>query len=498
MTVDEKRRNRAGAREWAGLAVLALPLLVLAMDVSVLYLAAPHLTAQLRPTSTQALWIMDAYGFLIAGFLVTMGTLGDRIGRRRLLLIGSAAFAAASLLAAFAPSAELLITARALLGITGATLMPSTLALIRTMFTDPAQRSVAIAVWMTTFTAGVAVGPLIGGMLLEAFWWGSVFLLAVPVMALVLLLGPWLLPEHRPQHAGRLDPVSVLLSLLTIVPVVHGFKEIAHHGPDLVPLAALVTGAVAGALFVRRQRRMSDPLVDVRLFNNRTFSTALVLLLMGLLVVNGVFYLVPQFLQGVAGLSPLRTGMWLTVVAIASAGSSLLAPVVARRWGPARVIAAGAVISVVGFVLFTALDGSSAPAAVLATALVTAGLSPMGVLTTDLVVGSAPPERTGAAAALSETSGELGVGLGVAVMGTMVTAVYQAQMSGAPAQAGETLAGAVALAEQQHAPTTAGVLEAAREAFTSGINIVGIIGAVVLAGLAVAAIGLLRPAPDNS
>ncbi|MDA3643168.1 MFS transporter [Saccharopolyspora indica] len=489
MVVDEKRRSRAGAREWIGLAVLALPLLVLAMDVSVLYLAAPHLSADLRPSSTQALWIMDAYGFLIAGFLVTMGTLGDRIGRRRLLLIGSAAFAAASVLAAFAPTAEMLIAARALLGITGATLMPSTLALIRTMFTDPAQRSVAIAVWMTTFTAGVAAGPLIGGVLLEAFWWGSVFLLAVPVMVLVLVLGPWLLPEHRPEDAGRLDPVSVLLSLLTIVPLVYGFKEIAHRGPGLLPLLALVAGAVAGVLFVRRQRRMSDPLVDVSLFGNRTFSAALVLLLAGLLVVNGVFYLVPQFLQGVAGLTPLRTGMWLTVVALAAAGSSLLAPVVARWWGPARAIAAGAVLSVVGFVLFTALDGSSVPVVVVATALVTAGLSPMGVLTTDLVVGSAPPERAGAAAALSETSGELGVGLGVAVMGTLVTAVYQAQMSNAPGQAGETLADVVALEGSRP-----DLLEAAREAFTSGINVVGGIGAVVLTGLAVVAVVLLRPA----
>ncbi|MER6990317.1 MFS transporter [Saccharopolyspora hirsuta] len=367
--------------------------------------------------------------------------------------------------------------------------MPSTLALIRTMFTDPAQRSVAIAVWMTTFTAGVAIGPLIGGILLEAFWWGSVFLLAVPVMALVLLLGPWLLPEHRPREAGRLDPVSVLLSLLTIVPVIYGFKEIAHRGPGLVPLVALGAGAVIGIVFVRRQRCLADPLVDVRLFNNRTFSTALVLLLMGLLVTNGVFYLVPQFLQGVAGLSPLRTGMGLTVVAVASAGVSLLAPLVARRWGPARTIAAGAVLSVAGFALFTVLDGSSVLAAVLATALVSAGLSPMGVLTTDLVVGSAPPERTGAAAALSETSGELGVGLGVAVMGTIVTAIYQAQMSGAPASAGETLAGALA---EQH---PAGVLEAAQQAFTSGINVVGIIGAVVLAGLGLVAITLLRP--DN-
>lgn len=491
MVLDDERRHHAGAREWAGLTVLALPLLVLAMDVSVLYLAAPHLSADLRPSSTQALWIMDAYGFLIAGFLVTMGTLGDRIGRRRLLLIGSAAFAAASVLAAFAPTAELLIAARALLGITGATLMPSTLALIRTMFTDPAQRSVAIAVWMTTFTAGVAAGPLIGGVLLEAFWWGSVFLLAVPVMVLVLLLGPWLLPEHRPERAGRLDPVSVLLSLLTIVPVVYGFKEIAHGGPGLVPLVVLATGAAAGVVFVRRQRRMSDPLVDVRLFGNRTFSVALVLLMMGLLVVNGVFYLAPQFLQGVAGLSPLRTGMWLTVVAIASAGSSLLAPVVARRWGPARSIAAGAVLSAVGFALFTALDGSSVPAVVLATALVTAGLSPMGVLTTDLVVGSAPPERAGAAAALSETSGELGVGLGVAVMGTVVTAIYQARMADVPGQAGETLAGAVA------SDGPPGLLETAREAFTSGINVVGSIGAVVLAGLAVVAIVLLRPAPER-
>jgi DHA2 family multidrug resistance protein-like MFS transporter len=191
--------------------VLALPCLLYSMDLTVLELAVPKLSVDLKPTSYQLLWIMDIYGFLLAGFLITMGTLGDRIGRRRLLLIGPAAFGAASVLAAFSGSAEMLIITRAVLGVGGATLAPSTLSMIRNMFLDPDQRAIAIGVWATSFAAGAAIGPLAGGVLLEFFWWGSVFLLAVPVMALLLVLGPLLLPEFRDPGAGRLDLISAAM-----------------------------------------------------------------------------------------------------------------------------------------------------------------------------------------------------------------------------------------------------------------------------------------------
>ncbi|MDA8371443.1 MAG: MFS transporter [Nocardiopsaceae bacterium] len=499
---------RAGPREWTGLAVLTLPLLVLALDVSVLFLAAPHLGADLRPSSTELLWIMDVYGFLIAGFLVTMGTLGDRIGRRRLLVLGAVGFALASLLAAYSTTPAMLIAARAMLGITGATLMPSTLALISNMFHDPRQRGVAIAIWMTTFSAGIALGPIVGGILLANFWWGSVFLLAVPVMALLVITAPVLLPEYRAPGSGRLDLTSVALSLATILPIVYGLKQLAEGGVHWVPIAAIAAGAVLGAVFMRRQRRLADPLIDVRLFGDRTFSTVLALLLLGIMAVNGIFFLYPQFLQLVHGLSPLQAGLWGIPLALASIIGSVLAPFLARRVRPASVIAGGAAVSMVGFLLITQVQ-SAAGLVLLVGACVVAvfGISPTTVLTTDMVVGSAPPEKAGSAAALSETSGELGVGLGVAVMGSIAAAVYRTEITGAiptdvPSEAvaagHDGINSAVAAAE--HLPPALGdaLLEPAREAFTSGLTTVGAVSAALLAGIAMAAVLLLRHLPPTS
>ncbi len=260
--------RRAGRREWIGLAVLALPCLLYAMDLTVLNLAVPHLSADLRPSSTQLLWIVDIYGFLVAGSLVTMGTLGDRIGRRRLLLIGAAAFGAASLVAAWSTSAEMLIAARALLGLAGATVAPSTLSLIRNMFLDPRQRTVAISVWITSFSVGGAIGPLLGGVLLQWFWWGSVFLLAVPVMALLLVLGPLLLPEFRDPQPGRLDLPSAALSVAAVLAVIYGLKQLAQDGLGWPPALSILAGLAVGVVFVRRQHRLADPLLDLRLFRH--------------------------------------------------------------------------------------------------------------------------------------------------------------------------------------------------------------------------------------
>src|ERR671930_781987 len=243
----------AGRREWTGLAVLALACLLYAMDLTVLHLAVPSLSEDLQPSSTQLLWITDIYGFMVAGFLVTMGTLGDRIGRRRLLLAGAACFGAVSVLAALSTSPAMLIGSRALLGVAGATLAPSTLSLIFAMFPDPRQRSAAIGGWITSFSAGGAIGPVLGGVLLEHFWWGSVFLLALPVMALLLLLGPRVLPEYRDPDAGRLDLLSAAMSLVAVLSAVFGLKQVAQNGIGPLALAAVVVGLVVGVVFVRRQ-----------------------------------------------------------------------------------------------------------------------------------------------------------------------------------------------------------------------------------------------------
>src|ERR687891_34954 len=263
---------RAGRREWIGLGVIALPCLLYSMDLTVLNVAVPHLSADLKPSASQLLWIIDIYGFLVAGFLITMGTLGDRIGRRRLLLIGAVVFGAGSLLAAFSTSAEMLIVSRALLGVAGATLAPSTLSLIFNMFHDPQQRTFAIGVWIASYSAGAVVGPVLGGLLLEYFWWGSVFLLAVPVMVLLLILGPMLLPEFKDPNAGKPDILSAGLSLAGVLLVIFGLKRIATDGFDAVPAASIIAGLSVGAIFVRRQLSLADPLIDLTLFKQPKFT----------------------------------------------------------------------------------------------------------------------------------------------------------------------------------------------------------------------------------
>ncbi|GAA2616423.1 MFS transporter [Actinomadura fulvescens] len=496
MAIDETNahdpRPRAGLKEWTGLAVLALPTLLLALDVTVLHLAVPELSADLDPSGTQTLWIIDIYGFMIAGFLVTMGTLGDRIGRRRLLMTGAAAFGAASAAAAYATSTEMLIAARTLLGIAGATLMPSTLSLISNLFRDPRQRGLAIGLWATMFSVGIALGPVVGGLMLEHFWWGSVFLIGTPIMALLLVTAPFLLPEFRDVRAGRPDLVSVLLSLATMLPVTYGLKELPKHGVEPVPALAAVVGVVAGVLFVRRQRRLADPLLDLRLFRDRAFSGALLSLMISIGAVGGVYLFVTQYLQLVQGMSPLKAGLWLLPAALALVVSSLLAPIAARHVRPAYVIGGSLAAATAGYLLLAQVDARSGlPLLVAGFILVYAGGGPTMALGTELVVGAAPPEKAGAASALGETSTELGVALGVAGLGSVGTAVYREEIaSGLPADAPDgvrdTLAGAVA------AGAGGDLLDSAREAFTAGLNTTAAVGAALVAAVTVIAVVTLR------
>src|SRR5688500_11648426 len=275
------RASRATRREWIGLAVIALPCMLYSMDLTVLNLAVPALSAELKPSGAEMLWIVDIYGFMVAGCLITMGTLGDRIGRRRLLMMGAAAFGVASVLAAFSPTPAMLVASRALLGIAAATLAPSTLSLIRNMFLDPQQRTVAISIWVMSYSAGAAIGPVIGGVLLEYFWWGSVFLINVPVMVLLLALGPLLLPEFRDPDAGRLDIPSATLSLAAVLAVIYGLKRIAEQGASWVAFFSIAAGITVGFVFAARQRRLADPLIDLKLFRAPAFSAAIATNLLG-------------------------------------------------------------------------------------------------------------------------------------------------------------------------------------------------------------------------
>ncbi|WP_043617323.1 MFS transporter [Ensifer sp. ZNC0028] len=488
---------RAGLREWAGLALLALPTILLGLDLTLLHLALPALAADLKPTSTQALWIVDAYGFMIAGFLITMGTLGDRIGRRKLLMLGAAAFGAASILSAYSTSATMLIAARAALGVAGATLMPPTLALISNMFLNPHQRALAIGVWATMFALGMAAGPIVGGILLERYWWGAAFLVALPIVGLLLIVAPILLPEYRAPQAERLDMTSVALSLAGLLPIVYGIKQIAKDGFGLAAVLGLTFGLIATLLFIRRQRRLKSPLIDLELFSDRAFRTALLILLVGLTAVGGTMLLVTQYLQLVVGLSPLSAGLRMGPSALAMLLAGITAPLIARRFGPGPVIATALALSVVGYLLLALLDSSPGGVGLVtaAFALVYLGLGTIAALGTDLVVSAAPAEKAGSASALSEVVQELGLAVGIATLGSLTTAVYRAEMAGQTLVAGDighrlsdSLAGAASVAAQ----LPAGTLEQAEAAFMTGFNAAAAACAIAIALMATLAVVALR------
>jgi MFS transporter, DHA2 family, multidrug resistance protein len=495
-------QERAGRREWIGLVVIALPCVVYAMDLTVLNLALPALSEDLRPSSTQLLWIVDIYGFLVAGLLITMGTLGDRIGRRRLLLIGAAGFGLASLFAALSTSAEMLIAARALLGVAGATLAPSTLSLIRNMFHDPQERTFAIGVWITSFSVGAAIGPLVGGLLLESYWWGSVFLPALPVMGLLLAVGPRLLPEYRDPDAGRLDLIGAAVSLAAVLATIYGLKQIAQDGIGLGALAFIVAGLALGAAFVRRQHRQADPLIDLGLFRLPAFNAALAANTLGFFVNFGIAVFIAQYLQLVLGLSPLEAGLWTVPYAGAFVVGAMLTPLLAGRIRPPLVIAGGLLLAGVGFVLLVQVDGESAlPILVSGSVVFALGLAPVYTLAADVMVGAAPPERAGAAAGISETSSELGGALGIATLGAVGTAVYRAEIDGAvpegvPPEAADTardtLGAAVAAAGELPDRVAGELADAAREAFTQAFQLAATLNAAVAIGAALLAGTLLR------
>jgi DHA2 family multidrug resistance protein-like MFS transporter len=509
MTVTKKKKSlinpatpaKAGRREWIGLAVLMLPTLLIAMDLTVLHLAVPSLTADLQPSSSQLLWITDIYGFMIAGSLITMGTLGDRIGRRKLLLLGAAAFGLASALAAFSTSAGMLIATRALLGVAGATLMPSTMSLIRNMFLDPNQRTAAIGIWVSGFSVGSAIGPLIGGVLLENFWWGSVFLLGVPVMLVLLVTGPILLPEHKDPHPGRFDLLSAGMSLVAVLLVIYGLKQAAENGLSWLPALWVVVGLVVGFAFVQRQRKLADPLIDLQLFRVPAFSASLATYTLGIFAAFGSFLFIAQYLQLVLGLSPLQAGLWSVPGAITFIIGSNLAPLVVKRIRPAFVVAGGLVLAAISLGMLSRVGLNSLAVIVIANTLMSLGFGFTFTLTIDLVVAAAPSERAGAASALAETGAELGGALGLAVLGSLGIAVYRSQIAAAmppgisPEVAKavqETLGGAVAVAGQLSDQLGVTLLSSAREAFVLGLQLTSLIGAVIMIGLALLTVVMLR------
>jgi DHA2 family multidrug resistance protein-like MFS transporter len=495
----------AGRREWIGLAVLALPTLLLSVDITVLFLALPQLNADLGASTTQQLWIIDVYGFMTAGFLVTMGNLGDRIGRRRLLLIGATCFGILSVIAAYSTSAEMLIGARALLGIAGATLMPSALALISNMFPDAKQQGTAIAVFMSCFMAGSAIGPVVGGAMLTNFWWGSAFLLGVPIMLLLVVAGPILLPENRNAEGARVDLVSVALSLAAILPLIYGFKELARAGWELGPLLSLFVGLAFALIFVRRQQTQSDPLLDLKLFRHRAFSAALVIILLGSTMMAGLSFFFTLFLQMVKGLSPLETGLWMVISAVGMVVGAMIAPSVAQKVRPGFVLALGLGVAVIGFLLISQVtETASLAMPIIGVAIVSIGAGAFASLGTGLVIGAVPPEKAGSAASVSETGGEFGVAFGIAAIGSFGTVIYRSQLelpadapADAVASARENITGAYAAALELPGAAGTALFDAAQLAFTSALQSAALVSASIAVVLAVVAIVALRETPPT-
>ncbi|CAM5496185.1 MFS transporter [Streptomyces fumanus] len=480
---------------WLALAVLVLAVLLVAVDATVLGLATPYISEDLRPSGTQLLWIGDVYSFVIAGLLVSMGSLGDRVGRKRVLLVGATAFGAVSVLNAYATSPELLILARALLGVAGATLMPATLALIRNLFHDPRERSLAVGIWGATASAGTAVGPIVGGFLLEHFWWGSVFLINLPVMAVLVVVGARLLPESRNPSPGPWDLTSVVLSLVGMVGVVYAVKETAAHGFAWATLAAGLLGAAALYGFVRRQLTLPTPLLDMRLFRGRGFSGAVLADLMTVLGLSGLVFFLSQYLQLVQGRRPLEAGLAELPAAIGAVAAGLIAGRAARRFSVRAVVSGG--LAAVGLALAAlTVIGQSTGYPLLGTALLVVGVGAgfSFTVTADVILSSVPKEQAGAASAVSETAYELGAALGIALLGSVVTGVYRGFTGppGTPEAAHESLGGAVESAAHLPADTASALLDAARQSFVDGLTLAAGVGAAILLAAAVAAWFLLR------
>ncbi|MFI6641127.1 MFS transporter [Streptomyces sp. NPDC050504] len=473
-----------------------LPLLIVSMDVSVLYYAVPAISRDLAPGSTQQLWILDVYGFVLAGLLITMGAVGDRLGRRRLLTVGAVLFGAASLAAAYAQGPGGLIAARALLGVGGACLMPSTLALIRTLFADPGQRAKAVGVWTTVMATGISLGPVVSGALLEHFWWGSVFLVNLPAMALLLILAPVLLPgSTRAERAaaGRVDVPSALLSLAALLPLVHGVKELAKDGPEPLPLLLVALGLAVGALFVRRQARIADPMVDLTLLRQRAYGGSVLVNLFAMAATVGFAVLFTQYLQSVLGMSPFEAALWSLVPATGPMAAAPLGAVLVKRFERAKVMGAGFLVAAAGFCALTRL-GAEPPLWFVLTAVTVyaAGLVLAMMLANELALGAAPPERAGSAAAVLESGTELGGALGMAVLGSIAAAVYSRDMAGAPHAAKETLGGAVATADGLPAARAHALLDTAREAFTHSMAYAAAGAALLMALAAALSLALLK------
>ncbi|MBK3627317.1 MFS transporter [Streptomyces sp. MBT49] len=495
-----RRAAGAGANRWVVLVVLCVSLLLVAVDATVLHVAVPAVTEDLRPGAIELLWIVDTYPLVCASLLILFGTLGDKVGRRRVLLLGYALFGVASALAAFAGSAETLILARGLLGVGGAMIMPATLSILRQVFPDRRERALAIGIWSAVAAVGAAVGPLLGGFLLEHFWWGSVFLVNIPLMLVSLPVGRLLLPESRGTSDGPWDVVGALMAAAGLFGVVLGVKRLG--GGELGPLtvAPLLTGAVLILLFVRRQRRRRHPLVDLRMFGRPAFSTSVGCIVLAMLALVGLELIAAQYLQLVLGLSPLETGLRLLPLTFAAMAAGLAGARLLRRFGPRRMVCGGFVLTALAVLTLTAMGSSDNTGLLLSGFLLLGfGLETTLFAAYESMLSEAPLEQAGGAAAIGETSYQLGAGIGIALLGSVMNAAYAPRLRSVPGvpvsasdAAGHSLGEAYEVAGRLGGPAGAALRQAARDGFVHGLHVTLLVSAGLLLLGAVMALRLPR------
>ncbi|MFF9124625.1 MFS transporter [Streptomyces sp. NPDC014889] len=497
-----RRAAGAGANRWVVLVVLCVSLLLVAVDATVLHVAVPAVTEDLRPGAIELLWIVDTYPLVCASLLILFGTLGDRVGRRRILLLGYTLFGIASAVAAFAPNPQMLIFARGLLGVGGAMIMPATLSLLRQVFPDRRERALAIGIWSAVAAVGAAVGPLLGGFLLEHFWWGSVFLVNIPLMLVSLPVGRLLLPESTGDRDGPWDVVGALLAAGGLFGVVLGVKRLGggETALSVLTVGPLVVGAALLVTFVRRQRRRTHPLVDLRMFARPAFSTSVGCIVLAMLALVGLELIAAQYLQLVLGLSPLATGLRLLPLTFAAMAAGLAGARMLRRFGPRRMVSFGFCVTAAAVVLLTAMGGRDNPGLLLAGfALLGFGLEMTLFGAYESMLSESPAAQAGGAAAIGETSYQLGAGMGIALLGTVMNAAYApglADVPGVPAKASgaaaNSLGEAYGVADQLGGPVGAALRRAARDAFVHGLHVTLLVSAGLLLLGAVMALRLPR------
>lgn len=484
MTVQDP--PKAGRREWLVLAVLVLPTLLVTMDLNVLVLALPRISSAFHAGPVAQLWITDIYAFMVAGLTVTMGHVGDRFGRKKVLLLSCSVFVVASTVCAFSTSVPMLVVTRAVLGASGSAFAPLTLAIIVATFKNPKQMSFAIGVWASALAGGVVLGPPVGGILLHSFWWGSVFLIAIPMMAVVLLAGPFILKESRNPHGGPIDLRSVVLFLLAILPLVGALKQIARTGFGVLPAVLLVVGAVGVTLFVRRQSRIPNPLIDLSLFKDKIIRSGMAVFVTGGLWSGALSLVIAMYLQLVREQTVLAAGLLLLPAAFIGMVCNMIAPKFANVFKPAHVVAGGLLIAMLGALTLTLVQPlGGVVIVVVGMTLVMIGSSPIGPVTNHVVMSSIQMEKAGAVGGLVSTGGELGVAIGVAAMGSVAAGVYTGNVTvphGVPAAAAASahngITGAVAVAPTLPAAQGNALLDSAHAAFTTGLVTVSVIAAV--------------------